>query len=92
MRAAVSAAIVAASVLVVATAAGAACPPRQTHNCVNLDGVPQISQRIVAGEHIAAPPKAAPQAQSEPGYTGPTVGISNKARRAPTIGYRWAIN
>ncbi len=91
MRAAVSAAIAAAFVLA-AGAAGAACPPRHTGNCVNLDGVPQISQRIVAGEHIAVAPKTAPQAQSEPGYTGPTVGISDKVRRAPTIGYRWSID
>ncbi len=91
MRAGVSAAIVAASVLA-GGAAWSACPPGQSHNCVNFDGVPQISQQIVAGEHIAAPPKTAPSAASEPGYTGPTVGLSDKVRRAPTIGYRWSIN
>jgi hypothetical protein len=95
MRAGVSAAIVAASVLA-GSAAWSACPQGQSHsqsrNCVNLDGVPQISQQIVAGERIAAPPKTAPLSDQTAPYTGPAVGVSKMLRRAPTVGYRWAID
>jgi hypothetical protein len=99
MRAGVSAAIVAASIVAGSTA-WSACPqgqsPSQSHsqsrNCVNLDGVPQISQQIVAGEHIPTPPKTNPVAEATPGYTGPAVGVSKMLRRAPTVGYRWAID
>ncbi len=86
MRAGVSAAIVAVSVLAGSTA-WSACPPGQSRNCVNLDGVPQISQQIVAGERIAAPAKTAPAAD-----TGPAFGLSKMLPRAPTVGYRWAID
>ena len=91
MRAGVSAAIVAVSVLAGSTA-WSACPPGQSRNCVNLDGVPQISQQIVAGEHVAAPPKTAPPGEANPAYTGPAVGVSKMLRRAPTVGYHWAID
>ncbi len=91
MRGSVSGAIVAASILAVGTA-WSACPPGQSRNCVNLDGVPQISQRIVAGEHIAVPPKTAPVTDQTAPYTGPAVGVSKMLRRAPTVGYRWAID
>jgi hypothetical protein len=95
MRAGVSAAIVAAMILAGGTA-WSACPPgqspNQSRNCVNLDGVPQISQQIVAGEHIATPPKTNPVAEPAAGYTGPAVGVSKMLRRAPTVGYRWAID
>lgn len=90
MRAGLAAAFVAASVFV-GGHAGAACPVRATGKCVDLDLVPQISQQIVATEHIAAPPKAAPQAEAPPAYTGPIVGAAKNVRRAPTVGYRWSL-
>ena len=95
MRAGVSAAIVAASLLA-GSPAWSACPsgqsPSQSRNCVNLDGVPQISQQIVADERIATAPKTAPAAEPAPAYTGPSLGVSKMLRRAPTVGYRWAID
>ena len=95
MRAGVSAAIVAASLLA-ASPAWSACPPgqspSQSRNCVNLDGVPQISQQIVADERIATARKTAPSAEPIPAYTGPSLGVSKMLRRAPTVGYRWAID
>jgi len=95
MRAGISAAIVAASVLGSSTA-WSACPPGQSRNCVDLETVPQISQQIVAGERLATPPKTAPAAEPAPGYTGPTlgptVGAGHAVRRAPTVGYRWSID
>ncbi len=91
MRAGVSVAIAAVSIVAGSTA-WSACPPGQSRNCVNLDGVPQISQQIVAGERIAAPAKTAPAADSTPAYTGPAFGLSKMLPRAPTVGYRWAID
>jgi hypothetical protein len=91
MRIGVSAAILAASILAGGTAS-AACPPGQSRKCLDLDQVPQISQQIVAGEHIAVPPKTAPTAEPTPAYTGPTLGVSRTVRQAPTVGYHWAID
>jgi len=95
MRAGVLAMIVAAT-LPAGGAAWSACPPGQAHNqsrnCVDLGSVPQISQQIVDGEHIAAPPKTAPPGDAPPAYTGPALGVSKMIRRAPTVGYHWAID
>lgn len=95
MRAGASAMIVAATLLVGGTA-WPACPPGQSHgpsrNCVDLGSVPQISQQIVDGERIAAPPKTAPPGDVQPAYTGPALGVSKMIRRAPTVGYHWAID
>jgi len=95
MRAGVSAMIVAASLLTSGTA-WSACPPgqslSQSRNCVDLGSVPQISQQIVDGEHIAAPPKTTPPGDAQPAYTGPALGMSKMIRRAPTVGYHWAID
>jgi hypothetical protein len=116
MRAGISAATVAASLLVV-NAAWSACPPGQsstahpraghsragqshagqTHagqpgDCLDLNLVPQITQQLIAGEHIATPPKTAPVAAPPASYTGPTVGVSRTVRQAPTVGYRWSID
>lgn len=90
MRAGLVAAIVAASILG-GGVAGAACRAGAKGDCVDLDLVPQISQQIVATEHIVAPPKAVPAAEPRPAYTGPIVGAAKNVRRAPTIGYRWSI-
>lgn len=92
MRAGLCAAIVAASVLGCGTTF-AACPSSKTRDClVNLDLAPQISQDIVAGEHIAAPTEKGNPVEPIPSYTGPTIGAAPNLQRAPEIGYRWAIN
>lgn len=91
MRTGISAAIVAASVLYGGTA-GSACLQSQSHRCVDLAIVPQVSQEIVAGEHIVVPPKTAPKAEPRPAYTGPTVGLSPTVRQTPTVGYHWSID
>ncbi|HVC55523.1 MAG TPA: hypothetical protein VND95_06180 [Stellaceae bacterium] len=70
----------------------AACPAGKTRRCVNLDQVPQISQQIVASEPVAARAKAAPLSEPSPGYTGVTFGAVPNSRRAPEVGYRWAVN
>ncbi len=90
MRTGIAAVVVAASVLD-SGFAWSACPSGRWRDCVNLDLVPQISQQIVAGEHLAAPPKTAPVAEFKPAYTGPTVGAAANLRRAPTVGYRWSL-
>ena len=91
MRTGIAAAIIAASVLG-GGPVWSACPAGKLRNCVDLDLVPQISQQIVAGEHIAAPPKTAPVTDAKPAYTGPTVGAAANLRRAPTVGYRWSLD
>ncbi len=91
MRAGVWAAVFAASIAATG-AAGAACLPGQTGNCVNLELAPQASQDIVAGEHLAAPARKTPAVEPIPTYTGPTIGLNRKVRQAPEIGYKWAIN
>jgi hypothetical protein len=94
MRAGIAAAIIAACILSLSGgAAWSACAPSRSGNCVDLDLVPQISQQIVADEHIAAPPKtAAPPAETPRAYTGPTLGAAQNLRRAPTLGYRWSLD
>ena len=91
MRAGLAAAIVAAS-LSAGGAAWSACPHGQSRNCLDLDAVPQISQRIVAREHVAPAPKSAPAAEKPPAYTGPTVGLSRMVRQVPILGYRWSTD
>lgn len=91
MRASISAAGIAASVLLSGTA-WSACPPGKTRNCVNLDLVPQISQQVGSVEHFEAPPVTAPTAEARPAYTGPTVGLAPTVARTPTVGYRWSID
>lgn len=91
MRATVWIAIIAASVFGIG-AASAACPPGQSKNCVDLDSLPQITQQIVAKDSVVGSPKAVPFPSDSTTYSGPTVGVSSMARRAPTVGYRWSIN
>ena len=90
MRTGISAAI-AAAVLAAASAASAACPPGQARGCVNLDLAPNTSQDIVAAEPFSGP-KATPTSTEKRPYTGPTVGFNDRVRRAPQIGYRWALD
>lgn len=77
--------------LVAGTDAFAACPPGQTRNCVNFDLVPEISKQIVAQEPAPAANKLLPRTDPGKPYSGPTVGIAPGVRRAPTVGYRWAL-
>jgi len=90
MRAGLAVVVVAASILGCGVAA-AACRTGAKGDCVDLDLVPQISQQIVATEHIVAPHKEVPASEPRPAYTGPIVGAAKNVRRAPTIGYRWSI-
>jgi hypothetical protein len=84
-----------AAVLLCAAGANAACPPGQTRGCaqVNLNAVPEITEQIVSREAAAAAAKKGPpDAAAQEPYTGPTVGVSDRARRAPMVGYRWSID
>ena len=90
MRMGISAAI-AAVFLAAAGSASAACPPGQGQGCVNLDLPLKASQDIVAGERLSAP-KVTPTSTDNRPYTGPTIGFSDRVRRAPQIGDRWALD
>ena len=101
MRICTSAAIVAAALLGT-NAAWSACPPGQSRaarqpagqarSCIDLNLVPQVTQQVVEGQHIATPPKTAPPAAPSSAYTGPTLGVSRTVRQTPMVGYRWAID
>ncbi|HEV8678764.1 MAG TPA: hypothetical protein VGQ90_05260 [Stellaceae bacterium] len=91
MRARVSAAAIAASVLF-SGAAWSACEPGKSRKCVNLDLTPPVSQQVVTGEPLPPRRATAPAAQPTPAYTGPTVGVAPTVGRAPMVGYRWSIN
>ena len=80
------------SLLLWATAAAGECVPQRGHYCLSLDRLPEISRQIIAREPLAPPAKPQPAAAASPApYTGPTVGVSNMVRRAPTVGYRWSL-
>ena len=91
MRMAISAAI-AAAFLTAAGTASAACPPGQPKGCANLDLTLKVSQDIVGAEQLSPRPKSAPASVVTAPYTGPTVGFSDRVRRAPEIGYRWSLD
>jgi hypothetical protein len=74
--------------LVLRLLAVAGCPP-QTRNCVDFDLVSGVAQQIVSKEPTAAAAKWVPP--SDEPYTGPMVGVAKTVIRAPTIGYRWAL-
>jgi hypothetical protein len=63
--------------------------PAQTRNCVDFDLVSGVAQQIVSKEPTAAAAKWVPP--SDKPYTGPMVGVAKTVIRAPTIGYRWAL-
>jgi hypothetical protein len=90
MRTGISTALIAASIWT--GTAAAACLPGQSRDCLNLDLLPRISQDIVSTQPIQKDPKRPPVIETQAPYTGPTLGISNRVRQAPEIGYRWAIN
>ena len=81
-----------AAALVFGSSVGwAACLPSQSRNCVNLDLVPQLSQRLANDEIVTTPAQRLPEAQPKKTYTGPIVGVSPTVRQTPTIGYRWSL-
>ena len=85
--------IVVASVLLSWSAnAVGACPTGHARNCVDFGMIPQITNQIVAAEKLPPAPDKSPLAETAKSYSGPTVGLSNKVRRAPTGGYRWALD
>jgi hypothetical protein len=95
MKRSVSAAVLGTTLLWSVTSY-AACPPGQMSGCatpgLNLTGLPQISQQ--AAEQEVAPAAAAKSpvpANAATPYTGPTLGVSDRVRRAPTVGYRWSL-
>ena len=90
MRAGLCAALVAALVLG-SGAAWAACKPGQSRDCINLDGVPHITQQIVGGPLGATPAKRTPETAAKPAYSGPIVGLAPTVRPTPTVGYRWNL-
>ena len=74
----------------------AACSPKQTRGCgaegINLNGVPQISEQIAGQEQLTPARKLTAPDETTGPYNGPTVGFSDRVRRAPTVGYRWALH
>jgi hypothetical protein len=92
VRADVSAAIIAASILGGGTS-WAACPPGSPRGCVDFNAIPQISKQVIDAEKIAAPAKGLPAGEQNTPYTGPTVGVvPHSVGRAAEVGYRWAID
>jgi hypothetical protein len=85
--------LLALAALLCGASAQAACPPKQIRDCViNLDAVPQISQQIVTTSQAAPAAKAAPGAEAQTPYSGPTVGLTPTPRKFPTLGYRWSFD
>jgi hypothetical protein len=79
--------------LLASAGAEAACPPKQTHDCIiNLDAMPQISQQIVAAERVAPKGKTAPSTEAKTPYNGPTIGVTPTVRMYPTVGYHWSFD
>lgn len=77
--------------------AEAACAPKSSYRCVdtglpvNLNVVPEITNKIVGEEPISAKqgrPAAEPAAPAP--YTGPIVGVTS-GKPAPTVGYSWSL-
>lgn len=88
---------VAAVVAAPAVDAGS-CGPKKGRHCldsgtvVNFSAVPEISRQIVSQEPAAAKPDTQTlEAPPLTTYTGPTVGVSKRAR-APTVGYYWSLD
>jgi hypothetical protein len=81
------------AVLLWGTAASAVCIPTKQHSCaVDLSTIPNIAQEVVGAEKLPTPPEKAAPTLPASGYDGPTIGLSNAARRAPEISYHWSID
>ena len=74
------------------TAAFGACLPTKLHGCVDLSAIPNIAQEVAGAEKLPTPAEKAPPTLPSSAYDGPTVGLSNAARRAPEISYHWSID
>jgi hypothetical protein len=74
------------------TAAFGACLPTKQHSCVDLSAIPNIAQEVVGAEKLPTPTAKEPPAVPASTYDGPTIGLSNAARRAPEISYHWSID
>ena len=98
-----------AGIALVAAGAVAACPQNpaktKTHtvktkpapgDCVDLNGVPQISEQIIAAEPRGMPVKKPAYTPPESTrYEGPTLGLSKLepgVKPAPTVGYHWSLD
>jgi hypothetical protein len=73
-------------------AAFGACLPTKQHGCVDLSAIPNIAEEVVGAEKLPPPTEKAPPTVPTSTYDGPTIGLSNAARRAPEIRYHWSIN
>jgi hypothetical protein len=85
-------------------AKGHAKPPKPGPGCVDLNGLPQISEHIVATEQIATPIKSwapepavpsSPAASNSLNLGGLAVGLTKPdpgVRPTPTVGYRWSLD
>jgi hypothetical protein len=71
-------------------------PHKPGDDCVDLNGLPQISDHIAALQPAAAPAKTAgPFDPGKPSYEGPTLGLTKPepgVKPAPTVGYRWLLD
>lgn len=75
------------------TAAFGACLPTKQNHCIDLSAIPNIAQEVAGAEKLPAPrEKTPPPAATSFQYDGPTLGLSNAARRAPEIKYQWQID
>jgi hypothetical protein len=74
----------------------AGCSPKQLPSCaaqsINLTDVAEISQQIIGKEPQAPAQKATAPNDATAPYSGPTVGVSDRVRRAATVGYQWALH
>jgi hypothetical protein len=81
-------------------------PSKPVPGCVDLNGLPQISEHIVAGEPLAgAPIKSSlpePSSPTNPTTTSNSLNVGGLAvgltkpdpgvRPTPTVGYRWSLD
>jgi hypothetical protein len=64
-------------------------------DCVDLNGLPQISANIVAIERPPAPKAAAPVDLGDKPYTGPSLGLTKPdpgVKPTPTVGFHWSLD